>query len=160
MGRTSYLGLASSPSEEDERIAEEAMERLKITHLRDKIYSQLSGGERQLVKIAQALAQQAKIIIMDEPTNNLDFGNQAVMLNHLKSCADMGITIIMATHFPEQAFLYGTKALLVKDNNVIEVNKPKENLTEENLQSLYGVEVKIVELALDNRVMKMCLPVF
>ena len=160
MGRTSYLGLASSPSEEDERIAEEAMERLKITHLRDKIYSQLSGGERQLVKIAQALAQQAKIIIMDEPTNNLDFGNQAVMLNHLKSCADMGITIIMATHFPEQAFLYGTKALLVKDNNVIEVNKPKENLTEENLQSLYGVEVKIVELALDNRIMKMCLPVF
>ncbi len=50
----------------------------------------MSGGERQLVKIAQALAQESKIIVMDEPTNNLDFGNQITMLNHLKQCAEMG----------------------------------------------------------------------
>lgn len=160
MGRTSYLSLTSSPSKKDEEIAEEAMEMLKISHLKDKIYSQLSGGERQLIKIAQALAQQAKIIIMDEPTNNLDFGNQAVMLNHLKKCADIGITVIMATHYPEQAFLYGTKALLIKDNRAIEIDKPNENLTEENLQTLYDVEVKIVELGLKDKTRKMCLPVF
>lgn len=159
MGRTSYLNLSSSPSKEDEEMAEEAMRRLKILHLKDKIYSQLSGGERQLVKIAQALVQQSKIIIMDEPTNNLDFGNQVTMLNHLKDCTNLGITIIMATHFPEQAFLYGTKALLVKDKTVTEVDKPKENLTEEDFQALYGIDIKIVELDLGGKTMKMCLPI-
>lgn len=160
MGRTSYLGLGSSPSKEDEQIAEEAMKKLKILHLKDKIYSKLSGGERQLVKIAQALAQQAKIIVMDEPTNNLDFGNQVVMLNHLKKCVDMGITVIMATHFPEQAFLYGTKALLIKDGYVIEVDKPNDNLTEDDLKTLYGVELKVVELGLEDKGRKICLPIF
>lgn len=160
MGRTSYMGIASSPSKEDKRIAGEAMDLLQISHLKDKVYSQLSGGERQLVKIAQALAQEARIIIMDEPTNNLDFGNQATMLNHLKKCSEMGITIIMATHFPEQAFLYGTKALLVKEGKVIEVKKPMENLTEESLEILYGIKVKIIELKSDGRQMKLCLPAF
>lgn len=160
MGRTSYLGFASSPSKEDEEIAEEAMEMLKVLHLKDKIYSQLSGGERQLVKIAQALAQQSKIIIMDEPTNNLDFGNQIVMLNHLKQCVDLGITVIMATHFPEQALLYGSKVLLIKNKCVIEIDKPDENLTEEDLQNLYDVKIKIVELDLEDSTMKTCLPVF
>lgn len=160
MGRTSYLGFALSPSKEDEKIADEAMGRLKISHLRDKIYSKLSGGERQLVKIAQALAQQSNIIIMDEPTNNLDFGNQIVLLKHLKQCADLGITILMATHFPEQALLYGTKALLVKDGRAIEIDRPNENLTESEIQNLYGVEVKIVELDIEDKTIKMCLPVF
>lgn len=160
MGRTSYMDIISSPSKKDEEIAEEAMELLKISHLKNKIYSQLSGGERQLVKIAQALAQKSKLIIMDEPTNNLDFGNQVIMLNHIKKCSDMGITIIMATHFPEQAFLYGTKALLVKDGEVEEIDKPKENLTEENLESLYGVKVKITELISEGKKTKICLPVF
>lgn len=159
MGRTSHMGKRFSPSKEDRIIGEEAMELLKITHLRNRIYSQLSGGERQLVKIAQALAQQAKIIIMDEPTNNLDFGNQVTMLNHLKRCSEMGITIIMATHFPDQAFLYGTKALLVKDRKVVEVDNPRENLTEESLESLYGVKIKIVELVLESRKIKLCLPI-
>ncbi len=160
MGRTSYLGFSSSPSKEDEEIAEESMKMLKIIELKDKIYSQLSGGERQLVKIAQALTQQSKIIIMDEPTNNLDFGNQVTMLNHLRKCTDLGITIIMATHFPEQALLYGTKALLVKDKTVIEVDKPDENLTEEDFQSLYDVEIKIIKLNLGDKTMKVCLPLF
>lgn len=159
MGRTSYLGFASSPSKEDEKIADEAMERLKISYLRDKVYSKLSGGERQLVKIAQALAQRSNIIIMDEPTNNLDFGNQIVLFKHIKQCADLGIIILMATHFPEQAFLYGTKALLVKDGRAIEIDRPNENLTESEIQNLYCVEVKVVELDVEDKTIKMCLPI-
>lgn len=159
MGRTSYLGFSSNPSKEDEEIAERAMETLKISHLKNKIYSRLSGGERQLVKIAQALAQESKIIVMDEPTNNLDFGNQLVMLKHLKECTEKGITIIMATHFPEHAFLYGTKALLVKDGGVVEIDKPNENLKEGDLRDLYSVELKVVELNSRNKSMKMCLPI-
>lgn len=159
MGRTSYLKFASSPSKEDERIAEEAMETLKISHLRNKIYSQLSGGERQLVKIAQALAQQSKIIVMDEPTNNLDFGNQMVMIKHLIQSAERGITIIMATHLPEHTFLYGTKALLVKDGKVVVVDKPGVNLKKEDLQNLYDVELKVIELNSRDKNIKMCLPI-
>lgn len=160
MGRTSHIGFSSSPSKEDKEIAKEAMNKLNILHLRDRIYSQLSGGERQLVKIAQALAQQSKIIIMDEPTNNLDFGNQGIMLNYLKKCADMGITIIMATHFPEQALYYGTKALLVNNQRVVEIDDPNKTLTEKELQNLYDVEVKLVEVDVNNSTRKMCLTLF
>lgn len=159
MGRTSYLGLASTPSKEDMEIAEEAMEKLNILHLKDKIYSKMSGGERQLVKIAQALAQEAKIIVMDEPTNNLDFGNQIVMLNHLKLCADMGMLVIMATHFPDQALSFGSKALLVRDGKVIAVANPKENISEKDLQDLYKVDIRIFELDFQDDTIKMCLPV-
>lgn len=160
MGRTSYIGTSSAPSKRDREIAEDAMEELNISHLKNRIYSQMSGGERQLVKIAQALAQQSKIIIMDEPTNNLDFGNQGTMLNYLKKCADMGITIIMATHFPEQALAYGTKALLVDGGRVVEVDDPKENLTEEKLKDLYDVDVKLVEVDVDGSKRKLCFTLF
>lgn len=159
MGRTSYLGLASSPSREDVEIAEDAMDKLNILHLKDRIYSQMSGGERQLVKIAQALAQEAKIIVMDEPTNNLDYGNQISMLNHLQLCAEMGMLVIMATHFPDQALSYGTQALLVKGGRVKTISNPKENIREEDLQELYNVNIKIFELNLENHTIKMCLPV-
>lgn len=160
MGRTSYIGFSASPSKEDEEIAEDAMNKLNIFHLKDRIYSQMSGGERQLVKIAQALAQQSKIIVMDEPTNNLDFGNQGIMLNYLKKCSDMGITIIMATHFPEQALSYGSKALLVNNQRVVEIDNPNKSLTEEALQKLYDVDVKLVEVDVNNKTRKMCLTLF
>ncbi|MCF6466156.1 ABC transporter ATP-binding protein [Clostridium sp. Cult2] len=160
MGRTPYLNIISSPSKEDMIIAEEAMEKLNILHLRDKVYSQLSGGERQLVKIAQAIAQQSEVIIMDEPTNNLDFSNQIVMLKHLKEWARNGVTVIMATHYPEHAFIYGTKALLVKDGKVVAIDNPKENLKEKELISLYNIDLKVVEIDSKGKAMKMCLPVF
>lgn len=160
MGRTSYLGFGSSPTEEDERIALEAMEMLKILNLKDKIYSKMSGGERQLVKIAQAIAQQSKIIIMDEPTNNLDFGNQITTLNYLNKCADRGMMVIMATHFPEQALSFGTKALLVKNGGVEVVEEPEKNLKDADLKKLYDVDVEIVELRRKDKIVKMCLPVY
>ena len=148
MGRTSYINVISSPSDEDKAIAKRSMETLNIYHLKDKIYSKLSGGERQLVKIAQALTQESKIIVMDEPTNNLDFGNQLIMLRHIRRCADMGMIIIMATHLPEHALLYATKALLVKDGKVIEIDTPSRNLREDDLIDLYHVDMEIVELSL------------
>lgn len=157
MGRTSYVGFLTEPSKRDIEIAERSIEILNIYYLRDKVYSQISGGERQLVKIAQALTQESKIIVMDEPTNSLDLGNQNTILNHLKVCSKLGITIIMATHYPEQALYYGTKALLVKDKNVIEVNKPKINLKEEQLQNLYNINMKIIEVDINGETRKICL---
>jgi len=158
MGRTSYLRLGLAPKESDYEIAKKAMERLNISHLQDRIYSSMSGGERQLVKIAQALAQEAKILLMDEPTNNLDFGNQITMLNYLKELSEMGILIIMATHFPDQALSYGTKALLVSQGEGKLVINPRENIVEEDLEKLYDLQIKILDYHINNENRKVCVP--
>lgn len=160
MGRTPYLDFMSSPSKWDREIAEQAMETLNILHLKDRIYSQLSGGERQLVKIAQALAQESKIIVMDEPINNLDFGNRLLILKQLRKCMDLGIAIIMATHFLEHVFLYASKALLIKDGKVREVDRPSLNISKDDLQALYDVGLKMVELDSRGGKLKVCLPIF
>lgn len=156
MGRTSYIGLSIAPSKKDIKLAEESMEKLNILHLKDKVYCQMSGGERQLVKIAQALAQESKIILMDEATNNLDFGNQTTILNHLKACSDLGMIIIMATHFPDQALLYGKKALLIKDKALRQVNQPSIELTEKQIEDLYNIRIKLIELEIENKKRKIC----
>ena len=80
MGRTAHLAIFSSPSRRDREIAQTAIERMRLAHLADSIYTRISGGERQLTLIARALAQDARIVVMDEPTANLDFGNQVRVL--------------------------------------------------------------------------------
>lgn len=129
MGRAAHLSPFSSPSKKDYEIAEEALAKLNIDYLRDRIYTKLSGGERQLVLIARALAQQSPILLMDEPTASLDFGNQAMVLGRIQQLSDAGLLIIMASHFPEHAFLYGTKALLFKEGEVYGFGDPDTVMT-------------------------------
>lgn len=158
MGRTAYLGFGLSPSKKDYVLAEKAMERLNILHLKNKIYSNMSGGERQLVKIAQALAQEAEVLVMDEPTNNLDFGNQISILNHLKELSKMGMLVIMATHFPDQALEYGSKVLLINKGKGKFVANPKENIDGKDLEELYDLEIKIFDININNEKRKICIP--
>lgn len=160
MGRTPHIGLSLSPSRIDIKKAIESMKMLNILHLKDKIYSQMSGGERQLVKIAQALTQEAKIIVMDEPTNNLDYGNQNIILKHLQNSAKMGITILMVTHFPEQVFYFASKALLVRGKAIVEVERPNENLSQEQLEELYDTKIKLVEVDIGGKGRKICANLF
>lgn len=160
MGRTAHLGAFVSPSKQDVVIARKAMATLNIGHFEDKIYTEMSGGERQLVLIARALAQEPRFLIMDEPTNNLDFGNQVLVLSHIQKLAKMGLGIIMASHFPEHAFLYASKTLLLKKGQVYAAGTPDEIVTEGNLRYLYGVGVRIVSAAYregDERI-KICIP--
>jgi len=117
MGRTAHLGLFSTPSKKDFDIAEEIIESLGIAYLKDDIYTEISGGERQLVLIARALTQKPKILIMDEPTSNLDFGNQVRVLKHIKRLAERNIGVIMTSHFPNHAFMASTKVLALGREN-------------------------------------------
>lgn len=159
MGRTAHLGPFAAPSEADIEIAEKAIDVLKINYLKDRIYTEISGGERQLVLIARALAQQSPVLLMDEPTASLDFGNQVMVLSRIQQLASSGLSIIMACHFPEHAFLYGTKTLLFRQGEVYGFGNPEATVTEDNIKALYGVDVEIAEVSTkQGNAVKVCVP--
>ena len=159
MGRTSHMGIFSNPREKDAAVAEQAMTTLNIDHLKEKTYTEMSGGERQLVLIARALAQEPHILITDEPTNSLDFGNQLLVLEKMRRLANAGMTIFMASHFPEHALLYADKVILLKDGMIIGMGPPKETLTVEQIYNLYGVKVRMVEASTaDGSRVHLCVP--
>lgn len=161
MGRTAHIGPFSSPSEKDVEIARETLTALNIAYLADRPYTEISGGERQMVLIARALAQQPQILIMDEPTSNLDFGNQVKMLNQIKKLADKGLAIIMTSHFPDHAFICASKVALI-NQGAVEVGPPEQMITEANLSSLYHVNTRIVtvkNLGAHENWRRICVPI-
>ncbi|MDO5649402.1 MAG: ABC transporter ATP-binding protein [Gallicola sp.] len=156
MSRASSTGLFSSPNKHSKKAMEESLDRVGIGHLADKIYTQISGGERQLVLIARALAQGSRIFIMDEPTSNLDYGNQIRILNTLRQLAREGYTILQSTHQPDHAFLYADRVIVLEKRNIIAEGLPKEVLTKEIIQNIYKINVEILSLFDHN--IKLCIP--
>lgn len=150
MGRTAHLGPFASPSKDDVAIAEDSLERLGVGFLKERIYTEISGGERQMVLIARALTQQPKILIMDEPTSNLDFGNQIRVLEQVNRLAQEGLCVIMTSHFPDHAFLCSAKVALLERESHFQVGTVEEVVTEANMMSAYGVRVKIGTLQGDD----------
>lgn len=146
MGRSPHLGLFASPTEADVHIAEEALQTLNLMHLRDAIYTRISGGERQLALIARALAQQPDILVMDEPTASLDFGNQMLVLEQIRYLALKGMAIILSTHDPDHAFLCAHRVAMLHQGQLLRLGTPREVITSESLKLLYGVNVDVVEL--------------
>ena len=144
------------PGKKQTEIAEQAMEQVGISHLADRKYTQISGGERQLVMIARALAQQSKVLIMDEPTSNLDYGNQIRVMTQIKKLVRKGYTILQSCHQPEQAFLYADQILVLWKGRVLVQGTPAEVLTRELIHKIYGVDVEIKSLN-DDRV-RVCIP--
>lgn len=155
MGRAPYLNLTDSPKKEDIEIAENSLKTLGIEYLRDKEYTNLSGGERQLVFLARILCQQPDILILDEPTSHLDFGNQIKLLEIIDNLAASGLSIIMSSHFPDHAFLSSNKVAIMKDRKFIDFGTPDDVVTEDNLRKAYSIDVKLIELD-NNR--KVCVP--
>jgi iron complex transport system ATP-binding protein len=159
MGRSAHIGLFASPSHRDHDIARQALDTLKIEHLSDAVYTHISGGERQLTLIARALAQQTKLVIMDEPTAGLDFGNQVLVLNAIQRLARSGITIIMSSHDPDHAFHVASRVALLKDGRLTGLGEPKAVINQESLRELYGVEVGVVEFETGSgHTAKLCVP--
>ena len=159
MGRTAHLGLTGRPSKEDMRIAAECMDRLGIGHLADRIYTELSGGERQMVLIARALAQEPAFLMMDEPTSNLDFGNQARVLENICNLAASGLGIIMTTHEPDHVFQCGANVSLMMNGKKYLSGSSEQIITENNLGSAYGIEVAVVNTPYHNREFHFCRPI-
>ena len=156
MGRTSGLSTFRSPKKADTEICHWALEKVGITRLRDRCFHRLSGGEQQLALIARALVQKAPILMLDEPTANLDFGNQLLVLEQARSLAREGYTVIQTTHHPEQSYMFSDRILTIQKGRILAEGKPEDVLTEATIQALYGVDVDVVSLYEDKA--RICLP--
>ena len=156
MGRTSGLSTFRSPKKQDVEICRWAMEKVGISHLALRCFHRLSGGEQQLVLITRALVQKAPVLMLDEPTANLDFGNQLRVLEQARSLAREGYTVIQTTHHPEQSYLFSDRILTIQDGRVLKEGTPEEVLTEETIRALYGVDVEVVSLYHDKA--RICIP--
>jgi iron complex transport system ATP-binding protein len=157
MGRTAHLGLFSTPSSRDQEAALRAIDTLGIGALADRAFTEISGGERQLALIARALAQEPQVLVMDEPTSSLDFGNQVRVLGHVRGLAAQGMAVLMSSHQPDHALQCADRALLLGEGRALELGAPADVVTPASLKRLYGVDVRVVEAAAG---IPTCLPDF
>jgi iron complex transport system ATP-binding protein len=147
MGRTAHLGPFARPGAADQAAALEALRMLGIAPLAEADYTKTSGGQRQLALIARALAQAAPLIIMDEPTASLDFGNQALVLRAIRALAAEGYGIVLATHAPDHAFACATRVALLHRGTLLAQGPPAAILTPARLETVYGIKVAVERLA-------------
>lgn len=144
MGTMPQLSGRLSPGNAEKEIAMDALARLGIEDLAMRSYSQISGGEQQLVIIARAIAQGARILIMDEPTSSLDYGNQMRVQKQLTKLIEDGYTIIQSSHNPEQAYIFADRIICIRDGRIYRQGRPEEVLDEQLIRDLYNIDVEMI----------------
>jgi iron complex transport system ATP-binding protein len=155
MGRTARLGPFSTPGADDARIAHEKLAGLGIGALAGADYTRISGGQRQLVLIARALAQEAPILVMDEPTASLDFGNQTLVLACIRDLADSGYGVLLSTHDPDHALLVAGRVAIMAEGGLVAVGPTNDIITAAMLSRIYGAAVRVEATPSGQRV---CVP--
>ncbi len=159
MGRTAHGGGAGCVSQQDEDAAFEALEHVGVAHLADCGFARISGGERQMVLIARALAQQTGVLIMDEPTASLDFGNQYRTMRLVEELRASGYLVIMSTHSPQQALTWATEVLVLHEGRMLAHGSPAQVLTPQTMGLIYGIPVHVMDATDANgRVRRVCVP--
>lgn len=144
MGRSPHIPLFSSPSKIDKEIAEDALHMVGIMMLKERIYSELSGGERQLVLIARSLAQRAPYMLLDEPVAHLDFKNQIIIMQNLRKIVEeKKVTILITLHDPNIAATFSERIVLLKSGSILKYGDSKETMRTDLLTELYGIEIKV-----------------
>jgi iron complex transport system ATP-binding protein len=142
MGRTAHGNLFSRPSVHDRVVALAVLERFGIARLKDRPYTQISGGERQLVLLARALAQEPRFIVLDEPTASLDFGNQGKVMAEIRALAASGHGVLFTTHDPNHALRAADRAFLLREGMRLAEGPVGTVLTREQLEELYRARVE------------------
>lgn len=158
MGRVSHLAPGATYSQKDRDAAIHAMEELKIRHLSSRRFQELSGGERQMVLVARALAQESRVIVMDEPTANLDYHNQICILKAILRLSHRGFGILMTSHYPDHAFLACSSVALMKNGTIVDSGDPNLVVTSSSLSELYDSEVRVVPVEINGSSTKVCIP--
>ncbi len=143
LGRTPYLGLLEMPSEEDYAAARAALDFVGIAHLSERTVTTLSGGERQMVTVARALAQRPRLLLLDEPTAHLDLGNRGRVISMMQHLRAEGLTVVFTTHDPNIAALVADEVILMREGHVLHSGPRETVLTAERLEETYGVPVLV-----------------
>ncbi len=142
MGRSAHGSLFSAPSMHDRAVAARVLAQFGISHLAMRPYTMISGGERQLVLLARALAQEPQFVVLDEPTASLDFGNQGKVMREIRALAAAGHGVLFTTHDPNHALRAADRAYLLRNGERIAEGAVKEVLTRAQLEALYGASVE------------------
>ena len=161
MGRTPYIRLLAVPTRADYDMALRALDTVGICHLAPRLYTEISGGERQLTLIARALVQQARLLLLDEPTANLDMGNQIKVLRVIRELADQGYAVLMTSHLPDHAFLLRSRVAVLADGKIAVVGWPEEVITDTVLSTLYNTRIRVMHVAVsepDTALVHVCVP--
>lgn len=147
MGTTPLLKSTASPGKAEQDLAKEALTRLGIEHLEKRSFMQLSGGERRLVLIARAIARSSPLLILDEPTSDLDLGHQFMVLSHVDALRSCGLAVLMSTHDPAQAYACSDKVMALSAGRILSFGTPDAAICEPVLKELYGIDAKIDRLS-------------
>ncbi len=159
MGRAPHLGPFAAPGAADLAMAEASLEQVGMLGFKGRPYTELSGGERQLVLLARTLVQQPKVILLDEPTAHLDFRNQVRCLQAIAALAARGVTMVMTSHDPNHAFLFAGRTVLMKPGGALHAGPADEVITDAALSDLYGIEMRVLDArAADGLSSRVCLP--
>lgn len=146
MGRAPWLPTFARPKARDYDSAMAALEAMGVAKLAHRSYSDISGGERQQVVIARSIVQEPKVILLDEPTAHLDFGNQIRTLELACKLSASGYAIVMTTHDPNHAILMGGKTAILDRNGHLSVGRSADMLTEDRLSELYRVDLRVMDI--------------
>lgn len=140
MGRTASLSAFATPSHADREIVWQCLKNLQLEELAQHSFNQLSGGQQQLTLLARALAQQAQILILDEPTANLDFANQILVMEQISQLKQQGHTILLCTHQPQHAMLIADQVAHCQHGSICAIGDPASMTSIERLAQLYSLQ--------------------
>lgn len=146
LGRAPYLAPLDMPGVEDCRISGQVIEQVGLGNLNGRAITTLSGGERQLALLARALAQQPRLLLLDEPTSHLDLANKARLLKLMQELAARGVTLLLTTHEPEVAAAIATHLVLMREGQVYQTGPLSQVFTAEHLSATYGVPVSVTQV--------------
>ena len=157
MGTSAGLSPFGVPGAKELEQAHDALELLGVEALAERNYMQISGGEQQLVLIARAIAQDSRLLIMDEPTASLDFGNQVRVMQCVRGLVSKGYTIFQATHNPNQAFAYSDQIIAMQGGRIVANGPPQDVVNADLINELYGIKSRVESLE-EGRI-RFCLPI-
>ena len=158
MGLTGQLRITENPGSSQLQLVHKTLQDLGIEHLAKRGSRQISGGERQLMLLARALVQNAGLLLMDEPTASLDYGNSCKVMERIQQLGKAGYSVIFSTHDPNQAFRYANRVLAMHNGTLLADGTPQQVLSETLLSSLYGIPVAVCRVNVAGEIYPVCLP--
>lgn len=159
LGRTPYINKLARVGEHDKEVAYDCMERMGIVQFANRPYTQLSGGQQQLVLIARALTQEPDLLVMDEPTASLDFGNQQLVLKQMRKLADAGTSVLMVTHDPDHALFCAHRVIVMEAGQILTEGDPNSVLDSACLERIYHTDVKVIDVEVEGKMQRVCIPI-